>query len=191
MKQLIESQTDFQRQVRETITTWQKNHTATTQDLKTQLQEAYTLIQHNNQNHQHQINQHHQYHQSQLKQLASMNEVFSKNLNGVLTHMTDKMVAHVKADTQTALEANTATIIVNLTEASKGVTDMVEDFNKNLTTIYKKSKTILDSRVKGYHTSMANLFKLDGWRQVFFWLGMYGSIATPILLIILLVMNWL
>jgi len=108
--------------------------------------------------------------------------------------MTDKMIAQISADAKVALEANNATItsiIGKMDEASKGVTDMVDDFNKNLNTTYKKSKTILDNRVKVYHTSMANLFKLDGWRQVFFWLGMYGSIATSILLLTLLVLNLL
>jgi len=76
-------------------------------------------------------------------------------------------------------------------EASRSVADMVDDFIKNLNATYKKSKTILDNRAKDYHLSMAKLFKLDGWRQVFFWLGMYGNIVTPIVLIILLVMNWL
>jgi hypothetical protein len=31
---------------------------------------------------------------------------------------------------------------------------------------------------------MQNLFKVDGWRQVFFWLGIGGSILTPIVLIV-------
>jgi len=88
--------------------------------------------------------------------------------------MTDKMIAKVSADAKVALEANNATItsiIDTMLEASKGVTDMIDDFNKNLNATYKKSKTILDNRVKGYHLSMAELFKLDGWRQFFFWLG--------------------
>ena len=123
-----------------------------------------------------------------------MNESFSKNLNSALVHLADKIITHVSADAKTALEANNdmiTSIISKMEEASKGVTGMVDDFNKNLNATYKKSKTILDNRVKGYHSSIANLFKLDGWRQVFFWLGMYGSIITPILLIILLILNWL
>ena len=67
---------------------------------------------------------------------------------------------------------------------SAGVTAMIEDFNKNLQATYKKSKAVLDGRVKAYHTAMAYLFKVDGWRQVFFWLGICGRIATPIVLII-------
>jgi len=108
--------------------------------------------------------------------------------------MTDKMIAKVSADSKTALEANNATmtsIIDTMLEASKGVTTMVDDFNKNLNTTYKKSKTILDNRAKDYRSSVTKLFALDGWRQVFFWFGIYGSIATPIVLFILLFMNWL
>jgi len=88
--------------------------------------------------------------------------------------MTDKMIAQVKADAQAALEANNATItsIINkMEEASKGVTDMVDDFNKNLNATYKKSKTILDNRAKEYRSSVAKLFVLDGWRQLFFLVG--------------------
>jgi len=104
------------------------------------------------------------------------------------------MIVQVKADAQAALEANNATItniISKMEEASKGVTDMVDDFNKNLNATYKKSKTILDNRAKEYRSSVAKLFALDGWRQAFFWLGIYGSIATPIVLFIMLLLNLL
>ena len=76
-----------------------------------------------------------------------------------------------------------------LPNASAGVTAMVEDFNKNLHATYKKSKAVLDGRVKAYHTAMAYLFKVDGWRQVFFWLGIMGGIATPIVLMVLQFLN--
>ena len=91
------------------------------------------------------------------------------------------------ADTQIALEANTEAMTVIIKEmktVSAGVTVSVKDFNKNLTAAYKKSKTILDNRAKAYHSSMDNLFKVDGWRQVVFWLGICGGILTPIVLII-------
>ena len=114
-----------------------------------------------------------------------MNEVFSKSLNDVLATTNDKLIAQVKEDAKSALEANCDTmlsIIETMKVASDGVTDMVEDFNKNLNTAYKKSKTILNNRAKDYHSSMAKLFNVDGWRQVVFWLGIWGGIATPILL---------
>ena len=101
--------------------------------------------------------------------------------------MTDKLIAQVAADTQIALEANAEsmnTIIKAMKTASAGVTDNVEKFNANLTDKYKKSKTVLDNRAKAYHESMQNLFKVDGWRQVFFWVGLLASILTPIILII-------
>ena len=101
--------------------------------------------------------------------------------------MTDKLIAQVTADTQIALEANAEamnTIIKAMETASAEVTVSVKDFSKNLNDTFKKSKTILDSRVKAYHTVMQNLFKVDGWRQVFFWVGLSASILTPIVLIV-------
>ena len=116
-----------------------------------------------------------------------MNEAFSQNLKSVLTTMTDKLIAQVSADAKTAFNANCDTmtnIIKTMETASAGVTGMVEDFNKNLNATYKKSKAILDNRAKAYHSAMDNLFKVDGWRQVVFWLGICGGILTPIVLII-------
>ena len=122
-----------------------------------------------------------------------MNESFSKSLNDALILTTDKLIAQVKADTLVALEANNDTItniVESMKTASAGVTTMVEDFNKNLHTTYKKSKAVLDGRVKAYHTAMAYLFKVDGWRQVFFWLGILASISTPIFLALNLIFGF-
>ena len=116
-----------------------------------------------------------------------MNQAFSRSLNAVLAQTRDSLIAKVAADTQIALEANAEAmnaIIKAMETASAGVTDDVEKFNTNLTDKYKKSKTVLDSRAKAYHTAMQNLFKVDGWRQVAFWFGIGGGIFTPIVLII-------
>ena len=116
-----------------------------------------------------------------------MNEAFSQNLKSVLTTMTYKLIEQVSADAKTAFNANCDTmnnIIKTMETASAGVKVMVEDFNKNLNAAYKKSKTILDNRAKAYHSAMDNLFKVDGWRQVVFWLGICGGILTPIVLIV-------
>jgi len=75
-------------------------------------------------------------------------------------------------------------IIKTMETAHKGVIDNVNIFNKNLNDTFKKSKTILDNRAKAYHTSMQNLFKVDGWRQAFFGIGLLSSILTSIVLII-------
>ena len=101
--------------------------------------------------------------------------------------MTDKLIAHVKADTKAALEANNKTmsnIITTMETTSKGFTDSIKAFNKNLNDTFKKSKTILDNRAQAYHSSMERLFKIDGWRQTLFWLGLCGAILTPIVLIL-------
>ena len=156
-------------------------------DLKTGLEKAYSLMEQNNKNQLQHINQYNQSHQSQLSKLENMNQAFSQSLKSVLTPMTDKLIAQVAADTQTALEANAeamTVIIKTMESALAGVTISVKDFNKNLNDTFKKSKTILDSRAKAYYTAMQNLFKVDGWRQVFFWVGLTASILTPIVLII-------
>ena len=130
---------------------------------------------------------HNQSHQSQLSKLENMNQVFSRNLNGVLTTTTDKLIAHVIADTQIALESNAEAmnaIIKTMETASAGVTVSIKAFNKNLNDTFRKSKTVLDNRAKLYHSAMERLFKVDGWRQILFWVGLLASILTPIVLII-------
>ena len=187
MKQLAESQAEFQRQAMDAIKLSQKAYMGVHHDLKTGLEKAYSLIERNNQSQLQQINQYNQSHQNQLSKLAGMNESFSRNLSDVLTLTTDRLIAKVAADTQIALEANAeamTAIIKAMETASAGVTDNVEKFNTNLTEKYKKSKTVLDNRSKAYHESMQHLFKVDGWRQVAFWLGIGGGILTPIVLII-------
>ena len=101
--------------------------------------------------------------------------------------MRDSLITQVSADTKTALEANADTmlgIIETMKIAQKGVSDSVKDFTKNLNEIFKKSKTILDNRAKLYHSTMERLFKIDGWRQILFWVGLFASILTPIILIL-------
>ena len=165
----------------------QKAYMGVHHDLKTGLEKAYSLIERKNQSQLQQLNQYNQSHKSQLSKLENMNQAFSRNLNGVLSTTRDSLISQVVADTQIALEANAETmndIIKAMETTSTGVTVSVKDFNKNLNNTFRKSKTILDNRAKAYHSSMQNLFKVDGWRQTLFWVGLLASILTPIVLII-------
>ncbi|MCL2049746.1 MAG: hypothetical protein FWG87_13585 [Defluviitaleaceae bacterium] len=119
-----------------------------------------------------------------------MNEAFSKSLNAVLDATTDKIIAHVKADTDAALKANRETmtaIIKNMDSTAENVLSNVKKLNKNLSETFKKSKTVLDNRANAYHSSMARLFVLDGWRKKVFWAGICAGIATPLVLILRLI----
>ena len=186
------------------MTMWQKSHMATTHDLRSQMREAYALMEQNHQDLQQQIsqynqsllnliNQHSQNHQNQLSKLTSMNEVFSKSLSDVLTITTDKLIAQVKADTDTAMKANVqnvASIVETMKMASTNVANKVIDFEKKLDAALKRPQTTLDNHIKSYRDSMKKLFKVDGWREVFFWAGLWGSIAMPILLVLNLIFRF-
>ena len=176
MKQLTESQSEFQQQVRKEITVWQQNHMSMSNSMKRRLEEMSEMIEQYSQNH-----------QSQLLKLENMNEAFIKSLNAVLVTTSDKLIAQAKEDFNTALSDNIKTVetIPEFTKIdSDGATDRVNDFNKNLTATLKEPKIMLDNHAKGYHLVMKKLSKVDGWRQVVFLRGLRGSIATPIVLFI-------
>ncbi|MCL2050025.1 MAG: hypothetical protein FWG87_14995 [Defluviitaleaceae bacterium] len=130
-----------------------------------------------------------------------MNEAFNKSLNAVLATTTDKIIAHVKADTDTALEANRETmtaIIKNMDSAAENASESVKKFYKNLNEIFKKynktlsetskkSKSILDNHTNAYSLSVKRLFVLDGWRKKVFWVGICASIVTPFVLMLRLI----
>jgi hypothetical protein len=90
--------------------------------------------------------------------------------------MTDKLIALLKADTDTALKANVKAMEANVNNMTRA-TDIVMKYNTKL-------KNILDKRIKEYNSSVNQLFVLDGWRQKVFWAGIAGGILTPIFLII-------
>ena len=92
-----------------------------------------------------------------------------------------------------ALQANFDTmlsIIQTMEMTSSSVTDNAKTFAQKLNDEFKKSKGILDNRVKRYNSSMERLFTLDDNRKLFFWIGMMGSIATPILLALNLIFRF-
>ena len=105
-----------------------------------------------------------------------MNEAFSKNLNAVLIQTSDKLTAQVKKDVDTAMKTNVL--------AMQKTVQRMEQTATNVTIFEGKLKNNLDKRINAYNSSIQRLFKLNGWRNLFFWTGMVGGILTPIVLII-------
>ena len=179
IRQLRESQNRFNINLSEQIVWLQNQAEKTKETLYLDMEAIKKTIQQSEKNH-----------QAQLSKLQSMNEAFSKSLNAVLATTTDKIIAHVKSDTDTALKANReamTAIIKSMETTAENVLSNVKKLNKNLSETFKKSKTVLDNRANAYHSSMARLFELDGWRKKIFWAGICASIATPLVLILRLI----
>jgi hypothetical protein len=107
-----------------------------------------------------------------------MNETFSKKLNDVLTHTHGKLAKQLKNDVDVAINANIEALENNVTKMETAA-DRVTAYEKDL-------KASLDKRIKSYRESIHQLFKLNDWREMLFWLGMAGAILTPITLLL----NW-
>ena len=106
--------------------------------------------------------------------------------------MGDKLIAQVIGDTKAALDANTDTmlaIIETMKIASDGLTESIEDFTKNINDEFKKSKAILDNHVKRYNSSVEKLFMVDTKQKRFFYLGIFGGIATPFVLFVVMLFH--
>ena len=117
-----------------------------------------------------------------------MNEAFSKSLSDVLTHVSDKLIAHVREDTNAAFESNKETmlgIVQTMQITSDGLTDSVKDFTKNLDGEFKKSKSKLDNYVARFNKTMDNMFNMDTKEKRLFYLGIFGGIATPAILLLI------
>ena len=114
--------------------------------------------------------------QQQLKQLENMNATFSKSLNDVLSHTSDRLLAQLKADVDTAIKVNI--------KALNTATSQMEQTTANVSSYEGKLKTNLDKRIKAYDSSIKKLYQLNDGREWFFWMGMLGSIITPIVLIL-------
>ena len=115
------------------------------------------------------------------------NELFSKEINAALVTVGDKLVASVTEDTKKALNENANTmlaIIENMKVASDGLTNSVTDFTKKINDVFKASKTKLDSRVAQFNKSVQNMFNMDTKEKRIFYLGVFGGIATPVVLIV-------
>ena len=198
MRRLIESQQEFQQQVRTEITIWQQNHMKMSNSMKRRLEEISLMIEQHGQTSQHQINQYNQIHQDQMQQysqsyqgqlsnLQSMNQSFSQNLNAALAHASDEIISRITADTSVAFDKNIeimSDIIKTMELASQAITDSTTIFSNNLKTAQSKAKANLNKHTTDYKESINRLFKLDGWRYWLFWMGVMGGILTPVVLVV-------
>ena len=137
-------------------------------------------LKHQQQNNQQLLNQHHQNIQQQLNQLESMNTKFTKNLSDAITLTSDKLLAQVKSDVDIVIKANI--------KALNTATSQMEHTIANVTNYEGKLKTNLDKRIKAYDSSIKKLYQLNDGRELFFWVGMLGSIITPIVLLLNLIL---
>ena len=99
----------------------------------------------------------------------------------------------VKQDFDTAQNHNADTlkdILESVQNASRDFATKVAAFDTKLESAFKRSKSILDSHTKNYRQSINKLFSADGWRHVFFWMGIWSSIAMPILLLLNLIFRF-
>jgi len=91
-------------------------------------------------------------------------------------HTNGKLAAQLKTDVNSALKANIVAMETAINRMNKTAA-RVTDYEKDL-------KTTLDKRIKAYKGSINQLFKLDSWREMLFFVGTATSILTPIVLII-------
>jgi len=80
-------------------------------------------------------------------------------------------------------------IIENMKIASDGLTNSVTDFTKKINDEFGKSKTKLDSRVARFNKSVQGMFNMDTKEKQLFYLGVFGGIATPIMLFAILLFH--
>ena len=80
-------------------------------------------------------------------------------------------------------------IIENTKIASNALTDSVKDFTKKINDVFKTSKTKLDGRVARFNSSIQNMFNIDSKEKWLFYLGVFGGIATPIMLFAVLLFH--
>jgi len=165
MNQFIESQNHFNSEVRSQIARHQSQAEETKETLYLGMDEIKKMLQQNEKSQ-----------QAQIAGLQNMNEAFSKSLNAILIHTSDKLTAHIKNDVDAAMKAN-------IQSMDKAVQRM-EHSAANVTVFEGKLKSGLDKHIKAYNASIQRLFKLNSWRELLFWAGIAGGILTPVIMLI-------
>ncbi|MCL2574577.1 MAG: hypothetical protein FWE34_08515, partial [Defluviitaleaceae bacterium] len=193
IQQLIESQNLFQQELRKDMEIAKNNIYAASNTLKRRVEEVEAMTAKYHQSYQSQwqsqenvITKNHDHFTRLMMNLSEMNQVFSQSLNDVLTDTAGKLIEQVQTDTATALQNN----ITNINNASKkhiAVIDTaftkIEKANTTITNYDKRIKTQLDNSIKTYKETMRRFFKMEGFREFFFWIGIIASIVTPIVMI--------
>ena len=125
-----------------------------------------------------------------VSQLQNQNKLFSKSLDEAIQGLACKLIEQVKADTVTALDNHMATLEIVV---SNHINEMKSAYT-SLTTATKKVneydnhlKKTLDKKIGKFDASIKNLFKVSGNEAAFFYIGLLGAIATPIILLLRLI----
>ena len=205
VKQSVKSQEEFQHQIEVRYQRIREETGATQITLLEWIEEMRMIMSQNNENYTEMwsnleslIQQNHQKYQDQLSQLHNQNQLFSKSLNEILIEVVDKLVEQVKNDTVTALNGNMSAmnnaVDENLTNMRSVVIEHIESIleahklmqecNKQVVDYDKSLKTKLDNSIKKYNTSITRLFQLNNKEKLYFRLGIFGGIATPVVLIV-------
>ena len=80
-------------------------------------------------------------------------------------------------------------IVETMKIAFDGLTDSVKDFTKKINDEFGKLKPKLDNHVKRYNSPVRELFEVDTKRKRFFYLEIFGGIAKPIVLFLVLIFH--
>jgi len=99
----------------------------------------------------------------------------------------DKLSVQIKGDTDIALQSHMAAIDTAFKKYQRSMDSVTSNIDGAVDRLTKYDKTLkanLDKNVKSYRASINGLFQLNDTREKVFWLGMFGGIATPIMLML-------
>jgi len=205
VKQSVKSQEEFQHQIEVRYQRIREETGATQITLLEWVEEMRMIMSQNNENYTEMwsnleglMNQNHQQYQDQLIQLHNQNQLFSKSLNEILIGVVDKLVEQVKNDTVTALNsnmsamnsvvdenlANMRSVVIEHIESILEAHKLMQECNQQVIDYDKSLKTKLDNSIKKYNTAITRLFQLNNKEKLYFRLGIFGGIATPVVLIV-------
>jgi len=176
MQQLVESQKEFRFQTAQTLEAMQTAVSRTGEISYHSLNEMKAQIEESDQNH-----------LNQLSKLQNQNQLFSQSLNAVLTTVVDKLSMQIKGDTEIALKSHMTAIDTAFIKYQRSMDSVSNQINDTVDRLIKYDKTLksnLDKSVKSYRASINGLFQLNDTREKLFWFGMFGGIATPIMLVL-------
>jgi len=109
-----------------------------------------------------------------------------------VTKTADKVADMSATYIDTALESHTKVIdgIINKYESTfEALADHVDDNSDKLKKYGEMLQSRLDKSAKSYNSSIENLFIVNSKQKLFFVLGIFGGIATPIVLLVREVAN--
>jgi len=99
----------------------------------------------------------------------------------------DKLSVQIKGDTDIALQSHMTAIDTAFKKYQRSMDSVSSNIDGTVDRLTKYDKTLkanLDKSVKSYRVSISRLFQLNDTREKLFWLGMFGGIATPIMLVL-------